>query len=84
MKKNIVITLISVVILFVALPIKWAVAIIVGCIIISALFALLYAVAKKSAEDLAEIEKNNPELAREIRLQMMEESLRQNQMMGII
>ena len=84
MKKNIVITLISVVILFVALPIKWAVAIIIGCIIISALFALLYVAAKKSAEELAEIEKNNPELAREIRLQMMEESLRQNQMMGII
>ena len=83
MKKNIVITLISVVILFVALPIKWAVAIIIGCIIISAFFALLYAVAKKADEELADIEKSNPELAREIRLQMMEDELIRNQMMGI-
>ena len=83
MKKNIIITLISVVVLFIALPFKWAVAVLFGCVIVSAVFALLYAAAKKSAEDLARIEKENPELAKKIRLQMMEDSLRQNQMMGI-
>ena len=83
MKKNLMITLISMIILFVALPFKWAAVIILGCIIISAFFALLYVAAKKSAEDLAEIEKNNPELAKKIRLQMMEDELIRNQMMGI-
>ncbi len=83
MKKNIIITLISVVVLFIALPFKVALAIVIGSLLFSAFFALLYAVSRKADEELAKIEESNPELAKKIRLQMMEDELRRNQMTGI-
>ena len=82
-KKNVIALIVSasIVALFIALPFKVAAALMVGTILLTALFVVMYCLAAKAEEDLQRIEKENPELGKRIRIQMMEEQLRQTQML---
>lgn len=82
-KKNVIALIVSasIVALFIALPFNVAAAIVVGSILLAAFFVVMYCIAAKAEEDLQRIEKDNPELGKRIRIQMMEEQLRQTQML---
>ena len=82
MKKSIVlVSLVVVIILFVVLPFKVALALTFGSCFITVLYAVLYALAKKSEEELARIEKEDPKLAQKIRMDMIEQAYRNSQML---
>lgn len=83
MKKVALIVSVIVVVLFVALPFKWAIAVILGSFLMAALFAVVYIIASKADEKLAEIEKEDPKLAQEIRFQMWEQAMRDSRMFSM-
>lgn len=83
MKKVALIVSVIVVVLFVALPFKWAIAVILGSFLMAALFAVVYIIASKADEELAKIEKENPKLAQEIRFQMWEQAMRDSRMFSM-
>jgi len=79
MKKNIVISIISLIVisLFIFLPLKWAAAILLGSVLLSVVFGIIFMIAVLAEEKLAELEKTNPELAARLRRQMWEEQCNQ-------
>lgn len=79
MKKNVIISIITLIVvaLFAFLPLKWAAAILLGSVLLSVVFGIIFMIAVLAEEKLAELEKTNPELAARLRRQMWEEQCNQ-------